>query len=68
MSAEKQATIEEEVRKLLKAGFIRLEKFPTWLANVVMINKSNGKWKMYVDYTDFNKTCSNDYFPLLWID
>ena len=29
MSTEKQAAIEEEVRKLLKAGFIRPEKFLT---------------------------------------
>ena len=55
MSTEKQAAIEEEVGKLLKACFIRREKFPTWLANVVMVKKSNGKWMMCVDYTDLIK-------------
>ena len=64
MSAEKHATIEEEVGKLLKAGFIRLEKYPTWLANVVMVYKSNGKWRMCVDYIDLNKACPKDCFPL----
>ena len=68
MSAEKQAAIEEEVGKLLKACFIRLEKYPTWLANVVMVRKSNGKWRMCVDYTDLNKAYPKDCFPLLWID
>ena len=68
MSTEKQATIEEEVGKLLKAGFIRQEKFPTWLANVVMVRKSNGKWRMCVDYTDLNKACPKDCFPLPRID
>ena len=41
---EKQAAIEEEVQRLLGAGFIREEKFPTWLANVVMVLKASGKW------------------------
>ena len=49
MSVEKQAAIKEEVGKLLKVGFIRPEKYPTWLANVVMVCKSNGKWRMCVD-------------------
>ena len=43
MSTKKQAAIDEEVGKLLKAGFIRPEKFPTWLANVIMVKKSNRK-------------------------
>ena len=33
----------EEVRKLLKAGFIREVYYPDWLANVVMVKKNNGK-------------------------
>ena len=40
---EKQVAIEEKVQKLLKARFIREEKFPTWLTNVVMARKVNGK-------------------------
>ena len=65
MSTEKQAAIEEEVGKLLKAGFIRPEKFPTWLANVVMVKKSNGKWRMCVDYIDLNKACRKTAFLYL---
>ena len=68
MSAEKQVAIEEEVDKLLKAGFIRIEKYPTWLDNVVMVRKANGKWRICVDYTDLNKACPKEYFPLPQID
>ena len=32
----------EEVEKLLTAGFIREVFYPEWLANVVMVKKSNG--------------------------
>ena len=36
----------EEVRKLLEVGFIREVYYPDWLANVVMVKKNNGKWRM----------------------
>ena len=33
-----------------------------------MVKKVNGKWRMCVDFTNLNKTCSNDNFSLLAID
>ena len=41
---ERDKAIAEEVRKLLKAGFIRELYYPDWLANVVMVKKANRKW------------------------
>jgi len=38
------------------------------LANVVVVKKSNGKWRMCVDFTNLNKACPKDSFPLPWID
>ena len=38
------------------------------LANVVMVNKSNGKWRMCFDFKDLNKACPKDSFPLPIID
>jgi hypothetical protein len=40
---ERRAAITEEVAKLKEAGFIQEIKYPTWLANVVMVKKANGK-------------------------
>jgi hypothetical protein len=62
-----QATI-EEVEKLLQAGFIREVYYPDWLANVVMVKKSNSKWRMCIDFTNLNKACPKDNFPLPRID
>ena len=45
----------KEVEKLLEADFIREVFYPDWLANVVMVKKSNGKWRMCVDFTDLNR-------------
>ena len=41
---ERNTAVMEEVDKLLKAGFIREVYYPEWLANVVMVKKSTGKW------------------------
>ena len=50
--------------KILKANFIREVRYSTWLANVVMVKKSYGKWKMCTNYTNLTKTCPKDAYPL----
>nr|AAS98502.1 putative polyprotein [Oryza sativa Japonica Group] len=44
------------------------ESIREWLANPVLVRKSNGKWRMCVDFTDLNKACPKDDFPLPRID
>nr|KYP38666.1 Transposon Ty3-I Gag-Pol polyprotein [Cajanus cajan] len=68
MGGERARAVKEETTKLLQAGFIREVKYSTWLANVVMVKKSNGKWRMCTDYTDLNKACPKDAYPLPHID
>jgi len=40
---EHNRAIANEVRKLLEAGFIREVDYPEWLANVVLVKKTDGK-------------------------
>ncbi|XP_021745100.1 uncharacterized protein LOC110711036 [Chenopodium quinoa] len=47
-SAQKNLEIAAEVRKLLDAGFIEPCQYPEWLANVVMVQKANGSWRMFI--------------------
>jgi hypothetical protein len=68
MVEEKVEAMKVEVRRLLDAGFIREVTYPKWLANVVMVKKKNGKWGMCTNFTDPNKYCPNDDFPLPRID
>jgi hypothetical protein len=63
-SIERQDFIREEVRKLLRAGFIEEVHHPVWLANPVIIPKANGKLRMCIDYTNLNKACPKDPYPL----
>ena len=65
---ERDKAVAEEVRKLLEASFIREVYYLDWLANVVMVKKNNGKWRMCVDFTDLNRACPKDSYPLLRID
>ena len=65
---ERDQAVTEEVTKLLTTGFIREVYYPDWLANVVLVKKTNGKWRMCVDFTDLNKACPKDSFPLPRID
>ena len=53
---------------LLKIGFIRDCYYPDWLANPVLVVKPNGKWRTCINFTNLNKACLKDSFPLPWID
>ncbi|XP_015961083.1 uncharacterized protein LOC107485065 [Arachis duranensis] len=65
---EKKKVSLEETQKLINADFIREIRFTTWLTNVVMVRKQNGKWRMCVDFTDLNKAYPKDSYPLPSID
>lgn len=65
---ERQLAIDSEVKKLLQADVICEIKYPEWLANVVLVKKPNGSWRMCVDYSNLNEACPKDSYPLPNID
>ena len=65
---ERDQAIAEEVHKLQEVNFIREVYYPNWLANVVMVKKASGKWRMCIGFTDLNKSCPKDSYPLPWVD
>ncbi|KAM1521124.1 hypothetical protein ACFX10_011414 [Malus domestica] len=75
--AERYEAMKAEVEKLKGISFVCEVNYPTWVANVVIVKKNPTKeilllqnvlWRMCVDYTDLNKGCPNDSFPLPLID
>ena len=52
----------------MSTGHIKEIQYPEWLANVVLVKKVSGKWRMCVDFTDLNKACLKDSYPLPSID
>jgi hypothetical protein len=68
MSDKKITIAKVEVQRLLDLGFIREVYYPSWLANVVIVKKKNGKWRICTNFTDLNKCCPKDDFLLTRID
>ena len=57
-----------EVRRLREAETIGETFFPEWLANTVIVKKKNDKWRVCIDFTDLNRACPKDSFPMPKID
>jgi len=68
LGEERRLAAKAEADKLLNAGYIEEAHYITWLSNVVLVKKANGKWQMCVDYTNLNKACPRDAYPLPNID
>ena len=60
--------VRQEVKRLKEAKAIKEIFFPKWLANTVVVRKKNGKWRVYVDFTNLNQACPKDPFPMPKID
>ncbi|GKD37977.1 reverse transcriptase domain-containing protein [Tanacetum coccineum] len=65
---ERAKVIQAEVQKLVEAGIMREVYYHDWLSNLVMVKKHDGSWRMCVDFTDLNKACPQDCYPLPEID
>lgn len=63
-SPEKSEAVEKAVKDLLEENFISGAKYTMWLSKVVLVMKSNGKWRMCDDYTDLNRACPKDAYLL----
>ena len=67
-SKEHSDAVKNEVAKLKQAGAIKEVFYPEWLANIVVVKKKTGKWRVCVDSTDLNKACPKNPFPMPQID
>ena len=65
---DRQDFISREVKKLKLANMVREVLHPTWVANPVVVPKANETLRMCVDFTDLNKACPKDPYPLPRID
>ena len=67
-SREHAEAIRNEMTKLKQARAIKEVFYPQWLANMVVMKKKTRKWRVCVDFTDLNKACLKDLFPMSQID
>ena len=67
-SKEHSDAVKDDVAKLKQAGAIKEVFYPEWLANIVVVKKKTGKWHVCVGFTDLNKACPKNPFPMPQID
>ena len=60
--------VKEELQKLLNVNFIYPILDDKWVSPSVIVPKKNGKWYIYADYRELNKSTLKDDFPLPFID
>ncbi|XP_071924884.1 uncharacterized protein [Coffea arabica] len=65
---ERNQAMDKEVDKLFPTKMIKEAQYPTWLSNPVMIKKDTGAWRMCLEFTDLNKACPKDCYPLPRVD
>ncbi|XP_048613404.1 uncharacterized protein LOC125587236 [Brassica napus] len=68
LGPDRSKAVNEEVDRLLGAGSIAEVRYPEWLENPVVVKEKNGKWRVCVEFTDLNKACPKDSYPLPNID
>ena len=64
----KNKVISDEIDRLLEIDAIEPCQYPKWLSNVVVVKMKNGKWRVCIDFTNLNKACPKDSYPLPKID
>ena len=67
-SKDHYEAVKDEITKLKRVEAIKEVFYPEWLTNTVVVKKKNGKWRVCVDFTNLNKACPKDPFPLPRID
>ena len=60
--------VKDEVIKLKQARAIKDVFYPKWLANTIVMKKKSERWQVCMDFTNLNKACLKDPFPMPRID
>ncbi|GJR42504.1 reverse transcriptase domain-containing protein [Tanacetum coccineum] len=68
LAKDRNEAITTEVTKFVEARILKEVYFLRWVANPVMVRKSDGTWRMCIDFTNMNKACPKDSYPLPEID
>ncbi|GKC33482.1 hypothetical protein Tco_1040776, partial [Tanacetum coccineum] len=50
MASDRTSVVNKEVEEWVSAGIVRPVRYPTWISNPVLIKKSDGSWRMCIDF------------------
>ncbi|GKD05836.1 hypothetical protein Tco_1180810 [Tanacetum coccineum] len=57
LAPDRRKVVTDEGNEWLKAGIVRRVRYPTWVANPVLVKKVDGSWRMCIDFKDLNMPC-----------
>ncbi|GJS14873.1 reverse transcriptase domain-containing protein [Tanacetum coccineum] len=64
LALERNEAVRTQVEELVEAGVLREVKYQTWVSNLIIVKKDDGKWKLRIDFTNINKACTREPYPL----
>jgi hypothetical protein len=64
MKAEFLEGVKKELEKMLDAGFIRPCRYAEWISSMVLVQKKDGRWRVFVDFRDLNRATPKDEYPM----
>ncbi|GJU81211.1 reverse transcriptase domain-containing protein [Tanacetum coccineum] len=68
IAPKRRKVVKDEVTEWLKARIVRKVRYPTWVANLVLVKNPDNSWRMCIDFKNLNKACLKDLYPLPEID
>ncbi|GJX56081.1 reverse transcriptase domain-containing protein [Tanacetum coccineum] len=64
LALKRNEAVHTQVEELVEAGVLREVKYQTWVSNPIIVKKDDGKWKLRIDFTNINKACIREPYPL----
>ncbi|KAK1643699.1 hypothetical protein QYE76_061504 [Lolium multiflorum] len=55
---------QEEIEKMLNAGFIGPCRYAEWISSIVPVEKKDGRWRVAIDFRDLNRATPKDEYPM----
>ncbi|GKF67824.1 hypothetical protein Tco_0197503 [Tanacetum coccineum] len=68
LASDRTQVVIKEVEEWVNAGIVHPVRYPTWIANPILVKKTDGSWRMRIDFKNLNSACPKDYYPLPDID
>nr|GEV57564.1 reverse transcriptase domain-containing protein [Tanacetum cinerariifolium] len=65
LASDRTQVVIKEVEEWMNTRIVCPVRYPTWISNPVLMKKSDGRWRMCIDFKNLNPTCPKDYYPLL---
>ncbi|GKA43789.1 reverse transcriptase domain-containing protein, partial [Tanacetum coccineum] len=61
IALDRRKVVKEVIEEWLKSRIVKKVRYPTWVANLVLVKKAYGSWRMCIDFKDSKKASLRTY-------